>query len=94
MLYLQSQSPADVQQSLANAVRSRRKLLKLSRAALAEKSTVPASTIKKFETTGQISLRQFILLWQCVDDIEKLTDLSRLNLLREPQSIADVLNEQ
>jgi ribosome-binding protein aMBF1 (putative translation factor) len=59
----------DVQQQLAQAVRKKRKQLKLSRDALAKKSTVPASTIKKFETTGQISLRQFILLWQCVDSL-------------------------
>jgi len=50
-------SADDVQQQLAQAVRDKRKLLKLSRNALAERSTVPSSTIKKFETTAQISLR-------------------------------------
>ena len=91
MLYLYSNSPADVQQSLADSIREKRKQLKLSRAALAEKSTVPAPTIKKFETTGQISLRQFVLLWQCVDDLGKLTQLTKTETLSEPQSIAEVL---
>ncbi|WP_328987809.1 hypothetical protein [Thiorhodovibrio winogradskyi] len=45
-------------------IKTQRKTLKLSRQALAARSTVPAPTIKKFETTGQISLRQFLLLWQ------------------------------
>jgi len=67
----------DVQQQLALTVRTKRKQIKLSRNALAEKSTVPASTIKKFETTGQISLRQFILLWQCVDSLENLQELCK-----------------
>ncbi len=67
----------DVQQQLAQAVRDKRKQLKLSRNALSERSTVPASTIKKFETTAQISLRQFILLWQCVDSLENLANLSK-----------------
>ena len=68
-------SPSDVQRQLAATVKRRRKALKLSREALAETSAVPASTIKRFETTGRISLRQFILLWQCVDELERLAAL-------------------
>lgn len=94
MLYLNSDSPVEIQQSLAATVKLKRKQGKLSRAALAEKSTVPAPTIKKFETTGQISLRQFILLWQCVDDLDKLTQLTKTQAFSEPQSIAEVLNDQ
>jgi hypothetical protein len=37
---------------------------------------VPASTIKKFETTGQISLRQFLLLWQSVDELQRIQGLT------------------
>ncbi len=82
----------DVQQQLALAVRTKRKQIKLSRDALAKKSTVPASTIKKFETTGQISLRQFILLWQCVDSLESLLKLSKEEP-NQPTSIDEVLNQ-
>jgi len=82
----------DVQQQLAQAVRKKRKQLKLSRDALAEKSTVPASTIKKFETTTQISLRQFILLWQCVDSLENLLTISKEEPY-QPSSIDEVLQQ-
>jgi transcriptional regulator with XRE-family HTH domain len=75
-------STHDVQIHLAHAVRTRRKAFGWSRETLAERSLVPASTIKKFETTGQISLGQFLLLWQCVDD------LSRLDQLCEPVQVA------
>ena len=81
---------SDVQQQLALAVRQKRKQMKLSRNALAERSTVPASTIKKFETTSQISLRQFILLWQCVDSLENLAQLSK-PAEPKPKSIDEVL---
>ena len=65
----------DIQQQLAASIRLLRKTKKLSRKALSAKSTVPEATIKKFETTGQISLRQFLLLWQYVDNINAFVEL-------------------
>jgi len=83
-------TPNDIQQQLAQTVRTKRKQLKLSRQALAERSTVPASTIKKFETTAKISLRQFILLWQSVDSLESLAELCK-DSQAVPASIDEVL---
>ena len=83
-------SAHDVQLHLADAIRAKRGVLKLSRDALAERSTVPSPTIKKFETTGQISLRQFILLWQVVDQLERLESLTQPEK-PSPKSIDDVL---
>lgn len=83
-------SAADVQQQLADTIRRKRKALKMSREALAARSTVPAPTIKRFETIGQISLRQFVLLWQCVDELERLADLCKPAPI-EPRTIDDVL---
>lgn len=80
----------DVQQQLADALRHKRRRLKLSRRALAERSTVPAPTIKKFETSGQISLRQFLLLWQCVDRLERVAELASEDR-RQPRTIDEVL---
>ncbi|PCH83009.1 MAG: transcriptional regulator [Piscirickettsiaceae bacterium] len=86
-------SASDVQQSLCEWLISQRKASKLSREKLAQRSTVPASTIKKFETTGQISLRQFVLLWQTVDELKRLNDLSKLepDVKKQPLSINEVL---
>jgi transcriptional regulator with XRE-family HTH domain len=84
-------SGRNVQVALAAYVQERRKALKWSRAALAERSTVPAPTIKKFETTGQISLRQFLLLWQCVDDLHRLQDLTSAEQKPMPRSLDEVL---
>ena len=82
----------DVQQQLADTIREKRKSQKLSRRVLAERSTVPEPTIKKFETTGQISLRQFILLWQCVDRLEVLDSLGKTPQAK-PSTIEEVLNQ-
>lgn len=81
---------ADVQRQLAAQTRQRRRDRKLSRRALAELSTVPAATIKRFETTGQISLRQFLLLWQCVGDLDQLALLAEPAAL-PPRTIDEVL---
>jgi len=87
-------SGRDVQEALAGYVQQRRKALKWSRAALAERSTVPASTIKKFETTGQISLRQFLLLWQSVDELQRIQGLT-LDAEQKPapRTLAEVLSQ-
>ncbi len=90
MTLLSLLSVTDVQQQLADSVRHKRKQRKLSRRALAEHSTVPAATIKKFETTGQISLRQFILLWQCVGRLEDLAALTK-STGHKPRTIDEVL---
>jgi len=72
-------------------VKRLRKNQKLSRDALAIRSGVPSSTIKKFETTNQISLRQFILLWQTLDNLSKLMELTLFDEF-QPQSIQDVID--
>jgi transcriptional regulator with XRE-family HTH domain len=88
-------SPASVQETLKDHLKSQRKKAKLSRDQLAERSTVPAPTIKKFETTGQISLRQFLLLWQSVDDLTRLEQLIQVSAeVKMPTTIAEVLHGQ
>ena len=85
---------ADVQQKLAEHIRKKREAAGLSREALAEKSLVPASTLKKFELTGQISLRQFLLLWQVVDHLVRLHLLTQKQQTKAPASIEEVLKDE
>lgn len=82
---------AEVQRLLAGHLRTQREAAGLSRDALAEVSLVPASTIKKFELSGQISLRQFMLLWQSLDDLSRLAELTKPQPAM-PTSIEEVLN--
>ena len=85
-------SVTEVQSALTEWMQTRRKALKLSRRALAELSTVPAPTIRHFEMTGQISLGKFLLLWQCLDQLQRIADLTTAQP-SEPSSIEDVLGE-
>ena len=84
---------SDIQTAFASHLRKLREAARLSRNALAERSTVPAATIKKFELTGQISFRQLLLLWQSLDDLNRLYQLTlELNdLSTAPMSIGEVL---
>ncbi|TNH05930.1 helix-turn-helix domain-containing protein [Testudinibacter sp. TR-2022] len=84
-------SAYDVQQSVATYLRQKRKEKKLSRKALAERCLVPEATIKKFETTGQISLRQLLMIWQIVADLKPFHDLTKPAAKPMPKSIAEVL---
>lgn len=83
----------DVSEAFATHLRGLRKQAKLSRGALAQRSCVPASTIKKFELTGQISFRQLLLLWQSLDSLDRLYKLTQINTERSalPTSIEEVL---
>ncbi|AHF01526.1 XRE family transcriptional regulator [Thiomicrospira aerophila AL3] len=85
----------DVSQAYAAYLRGLRQQAKLSRAALAERSCVPAATIKKFELTGKISFRQLLLLWQTLDSLDRLYQLTQSNIARTtmPFSIDEVLKD-
>jgi hypothetical protein len=86
----------DVSQAYAAYLRELRHQAKLSRAALAERSCVPAATIKKFELTGQISFRQLLLLWQTRASLDRLYQLTQPNKKRAtmPASIDEVLKDE
>lgn len=81
---------------LAQHLQRLSKRRKLSRAALEKISTVPAPTIKKFETSGQISLRQFLLLWECLDDLARLAALTKNDKSQAPlpKTIEQVLADE
>ncbi|WP_082844705.1 helix-turn-helix transcriptional regulator [Alcanivorax sp. HI0033] len=86
---------ADDHYAFATHIRSLRKEAKLYSDALAARSGVPASTIKKFELTGQISFRQLLFLWQSLDDLRRLYALTRHSLSEAelPSSIDEVLSD-
>ncbi|WP_237697792.1 transcriptional regulator [Actinobacillus pleuropneumoniae] len=57
---------------------------------LAERSAVPEATIRHFETTYQISLRQFLALWLVLDKMDRLVELTK-EYPQLPRTIAEVL---
>jgi hypothetical protein len=85
----------DVSLAFAAHLRGLREQAKLSREALAQRSCVPAPTIKKFELTGQISFRQLLLLWQSLDSLDRFYQLTQISTNRSalPTSIEEVLKD-
>lgn len=80
----------DVQLELKDFIKQRRKQQKLSVEALAQCSGVPYSTIRKFEKTGNISLRQFLMLLESVGSLNDINNLTKQSS-QEPTSIDEVL---
>ncbi|WCE32188.1 transcriptional regulator [Vibrio sp. SCSIO 43137] len=81
----------DAQMKLRDHLKKLRKSQKLSVDKLTVKSGVPNATIRKFESTGNISFRQFLMLFEAlhnIDDIVKLCETSE----SEPSSIDEVLS--
>lgn len=67
--------PTDVLRALAENAKARRLAENLSRKTLAERSGVPAPTIRHFETTGQIGLLALLKLAEAMDCLSEFSSL-------------------
>ncbi|WP_415912223.1 helix-turn-helix domain-containing protein [Neptuniibacter sp. QD37_11] len=63
------QNAKDLQVRLSTDFKAKRKWLKHSRDKASEVTGVPAATIRHFENTGEISLRQFLMLAEIYGDL-------------------------
>lgn len=82
-------TPYDIQLAFKHHLKEVRKCQKLSVDSLAKTSGVPNSTIRKFESTGNISFRQFLMLYGALSN---LSDFDRLTKVENiPRSIEEVL---
>lgn len=73
--------------ALVERVKLRRKEVKLTQRALAVKSGVSYSSIRRFESTGDISLSSLIKI---ADALDSLTDFNNLFKNRKITSIKDL----
>ena len=62
-------------ENLVNRVRARRKELKISQKDLAFKSWVSYGSIRRFETTGEISLKSLIRIAKVLNSLEDFNEL-------------------
>lgn len=87
-------TPWDLQDAIRDFLLERRKFLKKSRRSLAEQSGIPAPTIRRFEETGEISFRQFCVLWCTLSDENAF--ITFINSLRTrkrmPKTMKEVLD--
>jgi transcriptional regulator with XRE-family HTH domain len=89
MISVRIKTPNEWGKVIAENVRSLRKKRKLSMARLSEMSGVSHGSIRRFETSGEISLKSLLkiaIVLDCTDDFEQLFKQS------EPESIQEIIN--
>ena len=84
-------TPGDVQHTLSEHFKRARLDKAHSRTKAAELSGVPSATIRKFETSGQISLRQFLMLCHVYGDIAQLNGVFTIPI---PQTMDQLLSQE
>jgi transcriptional regulator with XRE-family HTH domain len=83
-------TPTDIQKKIAKNFVSRRKEHKLTQRQISDSSGVPVPSIKKFEQSGEISLKSLVKLSRAMEYEDEL-----LKLFTTPYytNIEDMLNE-
>jgi transcriptional regulator with XRE-family HTH domain len=92
MLSFLPKTPQDVMQELKEKYKTRRKQLKLSQQELSTRADVSLGSLKRFETTGKISLESLLKLafvLECLEDFSGVCEMR--NVL--PQNLEEVFNE-
>ena len=71
------QTPSDIQRELAARAKARRLELNITQAELAERSGVSFGSLRRFEATGEISLRSFLELSFVLGELKEFSALFR-----------------
>jgi len=84
-------TPTDITKRLAEKLKSIRKRKRITQKQLAARSNVSYASLRKFETTGQISLESFVKLTMELGVVSELN-----NLFTQPvySSIEEVLRDK
>ena len=75
MLSFLPKTPSEMQDTLKIKFRAKRKALKITQKELSVKSDVSLGSLKRFETSGQISLESLLKLafvLECLEDFEEV----------------------
>ena len=89
MRNLTTKTPNDLAMLISSNARVRRKKRKLSMARLAEMSGVSLGSIRRFEKTGEISLKSLLKIatvLDCADEFEQLFKQTK------PESIQEIID--
>ena len=76
------QTPSDTQRELAARVKARRLALNITQAELAERSGISLGSLRRFETTGEISLRAFLELALILGELKEFSPVVSKRLRR------------
>jgi len=85
------QTPTELQTEIATKIRLTRLSQNLSRATLSERSGVSAESLKRFENTGEVSLKSLIRLCLALDLIGELQTFAAFS---EPVTLAELERQE
>ena len=91
ILLLNIANPSDIALQIAARVKARRLELNLTQEGLASRAGVKFATYRRFEQTGEISLRGLLQVGFALNCLYEFNDLFAQ---KQYQSLDDVLNEQ
>ena len=89
MINFEFETPKDISKKIAGNMRSLRQDRKLSMEKLAEVSGVSYGSIRRFESTGEISLSSLLKIAAALGCLDDFTDLFAK---RTPQSIQEIID--
>ncbi len=91
MIIIEQKTPKEIQTDIALRIKDIRKRRKLSQQRLAEKSGVSLGSVKRFENTGEISLKSLIKIALALEIDDEISGLfAEVPFL----SIEEIINEQ
>ena len=86
---IKTKTPGDIGRKIAENMRAHRKMRKFSMERLSEISGVSLGSIKRFESSGEISLKslsKIAIVLDCADELEQLF------AKKKPQSIREIID--
>jgi transcriptional regulator with XRE-family HTH domain len=84
-MYTLEPTPFEVSKELAKRLRTIRKQLKISQEEMAERSGVSLGSLKRFETTGKISLESLLKLMHLLDRLNEFDHI--LTIKEKPEDL-------
>jgi len=91
MTSIEYKAPAQILQDIGLRAKSARLRDNMSRKTLADKAGVSEASLKRFETTGQVSLSSLVQLLMALD---RLADLDELLAEKTPLSVRELNDTQ
>ena len=93
MISINMITPLEMQKKIATAARAKRLSLNLSQQTLSKKSGVSHGTLKKFEYTGEISLKSLLKLALTLGSIDDFSSLFAPNQPEQALSLDSLIKE-
>ena len=91
MISIEYKTPAQILQHIGLRAKSARLRDNMSRKTLAEKAGISEASLKRFETTGQVSLSSLVQLLTALD---RLAELDELLTEKTPLSVRELNDTQ